>query len=271
MSGVKDQVSAFAFKGLRLTILVSLFLLLAGIPCLAQIELSPPEAMLKANQHYEAGQFAEAAVIYEAIVEAGIHNSEVYYNLGNAYFKQGDLGRAILNYRRAQHLAPRDADVAANLNFALAQTVDQLEADKGLTDVVQVFEGWLTLNEVAVLALVLWVLLCYFAVLAILLPRFRYVFGWIMAGLVLFLAVGLISVAGRLYNEWRYPPAVVVAPETQITSGPGDTQQYLLEFTLHAGTEVRLLESRSEWKRITLPGNLQGWATAAAIEEVISW
>jgi len=275
---VKCQASRFTFNAIRNTqyavysaILSVLFLTLAIIPTLAQSEVSPTEAMQRANQRYEAGQYTEAAEIYEAIIAAGIHNSDLYYNLGNAYFKQGEVGRAILNYRRSQRLSPRDADVAANLNFARVQAVDRLEANKGgLSNLVQLAEEWLTLNEAVVLALFLWVLICYFTVLAILLPRQRHLFGWVMAVLALCLALGVASTANRLYAEWQYPAAVVVAPKINITSGPGGSDQYLAEFTLHAGAEVLVLENRSGWRRITLPGDLQGWAPAEAVEEVIT-
>jgi tetratricopeptide (TPR) repeat protein len=248
-------------------VLAGLVLLMA-IPALAQSEVGPTEAMLRANQHYEAGEFAEAAGIYTAIVEAGVNNSDLYYNLANAYFKQGELGWAIVNYRRAQLLSPRDGDIAANLATARLQTVDKLEDETGLGNLVQVAEEWLTLNEAAVLALVLWVLICYFAVLAIFLPQQRRIFGWIMAVLGVFLVVGVFSIANRLYTEWRNPSAVIVAQEVKITSGPGDAEQYLVEFNLHSGAEVHILESRSGWQRIMLPGDLQGWAPAEAVETV---
>jgi hypothetical protein len=119
------------------------------------------------------------------------------------------------------------------------------------------------------LALVLWVLICYFAVLAIILPRYRRAMVWIITGLGLFLVIGVISITNRLYTEWRYSPAVVVAQEVDITSGPGGTDQYLSEFTLHSGAEVRLLESRPGWRRIILSDQLQGWAPAESVEEVV--
>ncbi|NJN94350.1 MAG: tetratricopeptide repeat protein [Anaerolineales bacterium] len=98
---------------------------------LAQEPVTPTQAMRVANEKYEAGDYAEASAIYEAILDSGLSHSSVYYNLGNAYFKQGDLGRAILNYRRAQSLDPRDGDIAVNLSIARAQTVDKLEAPTG--------------------------------------------------------------------------------------------------------------------------------------------
>ena len=76
---------------------------------------SPSDDFRAANQLYDAGKFAEAAAAYEKIEPKTAH---VYYNLGNAWFRQGKLGEAILNYERARRLAPRDPDILANLKFA---------------------------------------------------------------------------------------------------------------------------------------------------------
>ncbi len=268
------------FSFLKLTsIIVAVWLLglllnLSALPVfasfLAQSPVTPTEAMSLANQNYEAGDYAEAAAIYEAIIESGLHNSTVYYNLGNAYFKQGELGRAILNYRRAQRLAPRDADVAANLAVARTQTLDQLAAPTEGTwsNLVKLVDEWLTLREGALLALVLWVFIGGVAVVAILKPSIR---RWcaITAGvLAVFLVIGLLSIANRYYTDQTYPPAVIVAQQVDVTSGPGGSGQYLVEFTLHAGAEVSVLESRPGWQRITLPGDLQGWVPDEAIERI---
>ena len=79
------------------------------------------DAMSIANQLYEAGQYAQAAQAYQQLVNQGYGDGALFYNLGNAHFKQGDYGRAILNYRRAQQLAPRDPDIETNLALARAQ------------------------------------------------------------------------------------------------------------------------------------------------------
>lgn len=256
-------------------ILSPLHLLAASPPrllafSLAQNPVTPTEAMRVANQNYEAGHYAEASAIYEAILESGLHHSSVYYNLGNAYFKQGELGRAILNYRRAQRLDPRDADIATNLSIARAQTVDQLEvpAEGVLANLVKLAEEWLTLGEAMVLALILWLLMGALAALALIKPAWRHWCGIGMGVLAVFLVIGLISMANRYYTEQNYPPAVIVAQEVDVTSGPGTSEQYLVEFTLHAGAEVSLIENRSGWDRIALPGDLQGWAPAEAVEQV---
>jgi tetratricopeptide (TPR) repeat protein len=247
-----------------------IFLIIASL-ALAQSPSSPAEAMLVANQRYEIGNYDEAIAGYEAIIAAGVRNSDVYYNLGNAYFKQGDMGRAILNYRRAQQLDPPDADIAANLALARTQTVDKLEVppEGVLINIIEIAEEWLTLNQAALLALGLWFLMCVAFVVAIFQPRWRRLSAGTMAILAILLLIGLMSMANRLYKETQSPPAVIIAPQVDVTSGPGGGDQYLVEFELHAGAEVRLLESRIGWRRITLPGSLEGWVPGEAVEPVI--
>jgi tetratricopeptide (TPR) repeat protein len=252
-------------------ILAFLILLIVSSLALAQSPSSPAEAMLVANQHYEVGEYDEAIAGYEAIIASGVRSSDVYYNLGNAYFKQGDMGRAILNYRRAQQLDPPDTDIAANLTLARTQTVDKLEVppEGVLINIVEIAEEWLTLNQAALLALSLWLLVCVAFVVAVFQPRWRRFTAGAMTILTIFLLIGLVSMANRLYKETQSLPAVIIAPEVDVTSGPGGGDQYLVEFELHAGAEVRLLESRVGWRRITLPGNLQGWVPSEAVEPVI--
>jgi tetratricopeptide (TPR) repeat protein len=238
---------------------------------LAQSSVTPTEALALANQNYEEGQYSEAAAIYQAIINSGLHHSTVYYNLGNAYFKQGELGWAILSYRRAQLLNPRDPDIAANLAVARAQTVDKLEAPSEGTwvNLIQIIAEWLTLREATVVALLLWLVLCFLTVLAILKPLRR---RWFLVGIAVtagLLAIGLISITNRTYTEHNFPPAVIVAKQVDVTSGPGGAGQYLVEFNLHAGAEVRVLESRSGYQRISLPGDLQGWVPNEALERVM--
>jgi hypothetical protein len=253
-----------------LLIILSLITIGVGPVTLAQ-DLSPTDAMLAANQAYEAGEYAKAAAGYEALIAFGIHNEDIYFNLGNAYFKLGDLGRAILNYRRAHYLDPRDSDITTNLTIARAQTIDQLDVTStgAWANLVQIAEEWLTLREAAILALVLWLIVCGLAILWVLLPRLRRWAGLGIAVFGLFLTIGLISMANRAYLERFTPPAVIVAQQVDVTSGPGDADQYLVEFDLHSGAEVRLVESRPGWRRVSLPGDLQGWVPTDAIELVV--
>lgn len=246
--------------------------LLISPPALAQDEVSPTEAMQVGNSRYESGDYSEAVEIYETITDAGVQNSSLYFNLGNAYFKNGDLGRAILNYRRAQYLDPRDSAIAQNLTIARLQTIDRLDdsAAGGLANLIQIAEEWLTLGEAAVLALLLWLVTSALLTVAILSRRVRKYALWAAAVPGFFLLVGLLSMANRTYTASTTPPAVIVAQQVDVTSGPGSSNDYVVEFTLHSGAEVRITDRRPDWRQIALPGeSFKGWVPAEAVTPVI--
>jgi hypothetical protein len=241
-------------------------MLLASSPSTA-----PTEKMLTANQLYDNGHYAQAAQAYQQLVDQGVVDGALYYNLGNAYYRQGDYGRAILNYRHAQHLLPRDPDVEANLALARAQAVDQFEAVENgglLSGPGTAVQSWLTTNELAMAALGAWIL---FVFLVILFGSARTGSGWrralqyalVIVGIVL--VVGILALGSSLYLGNDRSEGVIVATEVDVTSGPG--AQYVAEFTLHSGAEVQLVEVRSNWVRLALPGGgLEGWVPANAVE-----
>lgn len=228
------------------------------------------ERMAQANGLYESGAYAEAIAAYQTLVDIGVDDGALYYNLGNATFKAGDLGRAILNYRRAQRRLPRDADVAANLRLARAQTQDRLEPEESAT-VVQLIEhllvDWTTRDEIAALTLALWIIWCGLLVLALMTrrqQRGRRVIRTLLVMVGVLLLLSVLSLGIRMWSARGPTPAVIVAESIEVRSGPG--ADYLTEFTLHAGAEVRIIETRGQWARIALPGELQGWAPEAAVE-----
>ena len=247
--------------------------LLAKSSPAAVVPTEAGETMLTANQLYEAGQFTQAAQVYQQLVDQGYVGSTLFYNLGNAHYKQGDYGRAIANYRRAQRLDPRDADIEANLALARAQTVDQFEAvDAGglLSQVGGAVQGWFTIDELAMTTLGAWIL---FVFLLLLFGSAKAGGAWrkglqytLVAGAVV-LAVGVLALGSALYVETNPSEGVIVAAEVDVTSGPG--VQYLTEFPLHNGAEVNMVEARGNWVRLAVPGGeLEGWVPASTIEAV---
>ncbi len=249
---------------LCLILLTSLWLTIVP-PSQAQSPESLAEVMSVANQNYQAGNFTDAIANYETLLEAGVNHSAVYYNLGNAYFKQEELGQAILNYRRAEMLAPRDADIALNLQIARAHTVDRLDLDRSQPGLGQIVGQWFTLSEMALLLLALWLLICIFICLAIMIPRRRRLWRWSIAGSSLLLLVGVIAILSNLYGTQQFPEAVVLVEEVDVTAGPGPAADYAVEFNLHAGAEVQIVERRLGWRQIALPGDLRGWVPSDSI------
>ena len=231
------------------------------------------EKMQIANDLYERGQVLQAAQAYQQLVDLGVVDSALFYNLGNAHFKQGDYGQAIVNYKRAQQLAPRDPDVEANLALARAQVLDQFKeaGNAGFPEQVGgTLRGWFTIDELALAALAAWIL---FVFVLLLFLSARAGTAW-RAGLrsvltvaTVVLVAGVLSLGSALYVENGRSEGVIVASEVDVTSGPG--VQYVTEFTLHSGAEVDLVEARGNWVRLALPGaGLEGWVPGSAIEPV---
>ena len=227
-------------------------------------------AMKLANDLYERGSFVEATQIYQQLADEGYGDSIVFYNLGNAYYKSGDLGRAILNYLRAERLAPRDPDIQDNLQIARDGIVDPFERSEqsALAGSIRVPQLKLSLDELALIALGLWILL---ALMLLLLARrfsFRRLIGYASVVVALLLLAGIVSLGSGLSSESEDRKVVVVAESVDVVGGPG--VQYEAKFTLHGGNEASLVETRGAWSRLRLAGGqLQGWVPADAVELVV--
>ena len=256
--------------------LVGLILVMCGFAALASgvmaQEPSSSEMMAVANQRYERGEFAEAVQQYEALVGAGYRDASVYFNLGNAYLEDGDLGRAVLNYLRAEELSPRDPDIIANLDLARSRTVDQLQAegDSLVASVADFGRQWATTTEYGLAALLLWAIVGLAVGALIIRPGHAQGGPFLRGGAVIAFVVMLIPLVLLLSMVYSNPYAntgVVTARTVEVLSGPG--QQYGEEFALHSGAQVRLVDSRHGWLQVALPGGeLQGWLPAHTVEAV---
>ncbi len=257
----------YSDRAIRNTLFAFLVLLLTFLPMKVFAQNSIDVTTLEvANQLYENGRFTEAARAYEQLISAGIQDGLIYYNLGNAYYQQGELGWAIVNYERATRLMPRHDDVWHNLAVARGELVDQLPSDPlPMEQLAEWGRRWLTLSETAVITLLLWLVLSVIfwwwrrqrtAALVTLLGTTSVLF--------LFCAFLLIT---QLYLDENRPVAIVTVTETAVLATPNE--QSPSQFTLHSGTAVHMLEFRPNWTRITLPGDgLQGWVNSDAIAGV---
>ena len=233
---------------------------------------SAPELMSDANERYNRGEYAEAAQLYEALLADGFKDAVLYYNLGNAYFQQDDLGRAILNYTRAEKLSPRDPDVRANLTLARSRTVDnlQVEGDSLVASLSKLAHRWATPGEMGAVVLLLWFVGGIALSALFVITRSRGLSVLLRAVAVCGLLSALIALPiwlSMLYDNPYSNTGVVIVESVEVVSGPGP--QYATEFTLHSGSQVKVIDSRRGWTMVTLPGGeLRGWVSEHGIESI---
>ena len=232
---------------------------------------SAKDLMAEANARYDREEYTEAVQQYESLVEDGYHDAALYYNLGNAYLGSGDIGRATLNYLRAEEISPRDPDIRANLELARDMTLDRIgfERTSLIESISYGARRWVTVSEVGSASLPVWTLTAL-AISALLIWRTfrtrtvpRVVVG---AGIAVSLA-SLLLLGGMKFSDPYRDTVVVVVDSVEVLKGPGS--QYAEEFIIHSGAQVRLTDSRHGWVRVSLPGGeLQGWVRSHAIEAV---
>jgi tetratricopeptide (TPR) repeat protein len=253
---------------LRLALAVIVFAGLAWVTRVQAQSEAWAAVFAHANRLYEEGRYEEAAAKYEEIVASGLQNGRVYYNLGNAYFKQEKLGLAILNYERAHRLMPRDEDIKANLAYARSQIVDKIETpDPGLLGRwLASLQGLLTPDETIILAWTLYLVMTVLALLAVFVWRWRRFCLYALGFLGVLLILSLASLGVKLYQQEHVREALVTTKQVDVLSGPGEN--YLLEFTVHEGTTLTVEEERGDWWRVRLWGDLEGWTQKAGLQEI---
>lgn len=162
------------------------------------------DALSAANALVTAGHPAEAIAIYEQLVEEGVQDAVVFYNLGNAYFQAGKPNQAVLNYQRAARLDPRDSDIRHNLALAREQAGLAVEpAQDPFHVLADLSQRWLTLDELALLALGTWFLLGFLTLTWRELRPKRASAGLraAMALALLLVILSGVSLAGRMASE----------------------------------------------------------------------
>jgi tetratricopeptide (TPR) repeat protein len=229
------------------------------------------EIFEQANQLYVQGDYAEAVAAYEAVVDAGFTSVALHYNLGNAYFKTGDLGRAILSWERARALAPSDPDVLANLSLARSQTADAIEPLPRFW-LISVASWWVDLLPRAVLiglVAVAWLAVGAGVALRVLARRdeLRSVGKWTgVVGAVVVLVFGT-NLFVRELGIGSAERGVILADAVPVRSAPAD-QDDLTLFEVHEGTLVRIEERAGEWAEVVLDDGKVGWVRSEVFEAI---
>lgn len=225
-----------------------------------------PSAFDTGVQQYAQGRYAAAAETWETLVGDGRYSAPVYFNLGNAYMKMERPGLALLNYRRAQLLAPRNDEIRHNIQYVHSELAYQPAED------VTTWWHWLvrrvtdntTINELVILTVIIYWITAGLAVWRLYTPR-RLATALLVAAVVALVAgCGLCVVE---YNSgWGSAEAVVVE-QSPLLSGPGPAFDALA--SIPEGAQVRVLGTRGQYREVRTDAGGRGWV-AKDIARLIS-
>ena len=216
----------------------------------------------KANQEYAQGHFAEAISGYESLVRAGQWNANLFYDLGNAYFRVGDFGRAILNYERALAMERHHPEAAANLQIAR----DEAHALELQQSWPERYLQFASVNDYSIAAAIaFW--LAVLAIVMLILARRR------SATLIATLMFCLLASAVAIYAVYTLERgssgsalAIVTGKNVQARLATADSANSVL--ALPPGSEVKILSTRGDWIYAALPNTLRGWIPAKDAQQV---
>ena len=314
LHGTLDRLRLrFPGGGVRVVLLAALCALGPAIPAAAQAAATPEspaaaaapaELLAEAERHFADGnrlagerrsaeaaeQFRAALLRYEAAAAAlGGGNGYLLYNVGNTYFRLGDLGRAILHYREAQQLIPGDPNLQQSLRHARSLRRDRIEptAAGGVVRVLFFWHFTMPLRARAALLLTAWNLLWLLALLPalanvsarvrLLRERLRAWRAWqrvrrpVLGVVVAVAAVAAVAMGGSVAVELldsQDTAAVVVAPEVVARRGDGAAYEASFDGALHAGTELVVVERRNDWYQVALADGRRAWLPAHAVAVV---
>jgi len=220
-------------------------------------------SFMKAHQYYNEEKYGQAAQLYERLVRSGITNGEVYYNLGNSYFKLGMLGKAIVNYRLAELYLPRDEDLKANLRYARQLTKDKLE-EKQFLPFIKKFCFWYSKLNLRELMIVFLLVHGVFWIVVIIKTFWKKEYHnlILLINLVVVVIVGC-SLTLKIYTRLYTIGGVVLAKEITVRSGNGSNNTAL--FQLHDGAELKIIKQDGDWIKIELGDGKRGWVESTLV------
>ena len=219
---------------------------------------------------YIKDDYTTAIQIYESLLKNG-ESADVYYNLGNSYYKIGEIAKAVLNYERALLMKPGNSDIRANLEVARAKTIDKVEPvpevffvswTKALINSMSV-DAWAIWG---IVSFILFIITLYFFIFSkqIMLKKVGFIAGIVFLIVMICSNLFASEQKERLVNRNE---AIVMNPSVTVRSTPSESGTSL--FILHEGRKVSIKDnSMKEWKEIRLEDGKVGWVPASAIEVI---
>lgn len=232
---------------------------------------SEPIALLdSANSLYGKGEFEKAASYYEAVRSLEYESPEVYFNLGNSYYKLDKIGMSVLNYERAKKISPYDEDINFNLKLANQRTLDKIEPAPKLF----IEEWWDNLKSMhsertwGIRSIVCFILFLFFLGVFITSNQlFSKQFGfWLSVVFFIFSSITFGIARSQYKTITGHDTAIVLSTSAEIKNAPAENGTKL--FILHEGTKVSVLTINGDWVKVELTSDKVGWVKRTSVEPI---
>ena len=219
------------------------------------------DLLQKAEKAYDSKNYKEAITNYEKLVTDGYRSYQLYFNLGNAYYRNNELGKAIYYYELARKVDPNDEDVRINLGIAAAKTIDKIDSKENFfisavkTNLLSSFTtntwAWFSIGSIAI-ASILFFIFVNSSVLII--KRISFLLSCILLiTFILTYFLGYSALQSKVENKF----AIITSKEVKIMNEP--TASASSKFSLHEGTKIRVVENNGNWLLIKLDNGNEGW------------
>lgn len=235
------------------------------------IKAFDPQKLIKeGNELYQKGLYSQAAAKYQTVADSGLVSADLFYNLGNAYYKANDNKRAILYYEKAKLLNPRDRDLNYNLALARSRSVDKIQniPDLFFVEWIRNFRDQFAADSWSAFSIALFSaglagFLVYFFTYKLTLKKT----GFWAGSLCIFLAIISFFFASSAYNsQIKQRTAIIFVKAVTVKSSPSETGTNL--FILHEGTKVKIIDQIENWEKIKIPDGNQGWIKESDLEKI---
>ena len=220
------------------------------------------------NQFYEQKDYASAIRMYTSVLSQGYESAPMYFNLGNAYFKTGDLGQAVRYLMKARRLEPADPDINQNLQFASQFSQVQMEG-VALNPIYSFFQSIVGSYKLSIMAWISSILFVMFIMLLVARVNWALGFSAVDSGLMV-LFIALLLSAGlttfKYQHDYLTERAVVIAEEAPVYTGPSDQSD--IELQGAPGLVVEILSESGEYYDVLFENNRRGWVHKDLVAEI---
>ena len=249
---------------------VNFYIAFLILPVSAADAQTKTEFFLKGNDHYEMGEYEDAVQNYRSLLDTGFESSELWYNLGNAYYKLGRIGYSVLSYERAKKLEPTDESILYNLSAADLLLKDKIIPPpenfiiKGLRDI----RDSLKTDSLISTLITLYIASIVIYSLTLFMPKGRSIrmsyYTLFLIGLMFFFVSIMTGI--KIKHDLNNIRAVVMVQEMSVSSAPEEIGEEL--FILHEGTRIEIIGGSQEWAQIRLSDGKAGWVPTEMIEVI---